>query len=65
MGGSEVATPVIGMVQGQTLLLLVNGRQIAVPCGSMMYAAELAEAINNFTSEVLAESSPSSPEGGR
>lgn len=65
MGEPETPVPVIGMVQGQTLLLLVGGRQIVIPCGSMMYAAELAEAINRVTSETMEDASPSSPEGDR
>lgn len=54
MAEPETPKPVIGMCQGQTLLLLVDGRQIAIPCGSMIYAAELAAAINEVTSEILA-----------
>lgn len=45
--------PVIGMCQGQNLIVLVEGRQVVIPCGCMIYAAELAAAINEVTSELL------------
>lgn len=53
MGERETPKPVIGMCQGPTLILLVDGRQIVIPCGSMIYAAELAAAINEVTSDVM------------
>lgn len=44
----ERKNPVIAMVQAGDLILLVSGRQIPVPVGDMIYAAELAEAINKL-----------------
>lgn len=46
--------PVIAMCQGQTLILLVDGRQTSIAVGSMAYAAELAAAINTVTGETMA-----------
>lgn len=47
---SEQITPLIGMCQGGKLILLCGGRQTVIDVGSMIYAAELAEAINTVTS---------------
>lgn len=43
--------PVVAMLQGQMLILLCDGRQSVLHVGDMIYAAELAEAINAVTSE--------------
>lgn len=51
---TDTPKPVIAMVQGATLLLLVDGRQVSLPVGCMIYAAEIAEAINRVTGETLA-----------
>lgn len=47
---SEQITPLIGMCQGGKLILLCGGRQTVIDVGSMIYAGELAEAINAVTS---------------
>ena len=43
--------PVIGMLRGTFLTLLANGNQTRIDVGCMIYAAELAEAINRVTFE--------------
>lgn len=57
---SETPKPVIGMCQGQTLIVVVEGHQISIDVGSMVYAAELAEAINTVTGETMAPEDSSS-----
>ncbi len=49
---SDAPKPVIGMCQGGNLILLVDGRQIVIPVGSVVYAAELAHAVNAVTGDL-------------
>lgn len=75
---SEQITPVIAMCRGGKLILLCGGRQTVIDVGSMIYAGELAEAINGVSfsadedvplkaiSEVgCSAASPPSAEGAR
>lgn len=53
---NDAPKPVIAMLQGTSLILVVDGRQISIEVGSMIYAAELAGAINTVTGETMSPS---------